>query len=90
MTFALVDFGRSAIGAATAAAEDRFLVLLARSLGRSRRASSGRLDPFAAQFGYDCYLRIAVELERVLGERVAISRTGGSHFGFGLPSDYDG
>jgi hypothetical protein len=25
-----------------------------RSLGRSRRASSGRLDPFAAQFGYDC------------------------------------
>lgn len=35
-------------------------------------------------------LRIAIELERVLGERVAISRTGGPHFGFGLPSDYDG
>jgi hypothetical protein len=40
--------------------------------------------------GNDRYLRIAVELERVLGERVAISRTGGSHFGFGLPSEYDG
>ena len=38
----------------------------------------------------DRYLRIAVEPERVLRERVAISRTGGSHFGFGLPSDYDG
>ena len=43
----------------TPSAEDRFLPLPARSQGQSLGPAQGRLDPFAALFGYDRYLRKA-------------------------------
>jgi hypothetical protein len=61
MAFALVVLEGPQLAQPAPAAEDRFLVLFARSLGRSRRASSGRVDPFAAQFGYDRHLRNPAE-----------------------------
>jgi hypothetical protein len=41
----------------TPSAKDRFLALTARSKDRFQKAAKGRLDPFAAPFGYDLYLR---------------------------------
>jgi hypothetical protein len=62
----------------TRSAEDRFLALTARSYCQFLRPVKGRLDPFAAPFGRDRYLRGAAATDDVtdvfVGENVPLDR----------------